>query len=189
MLVPLKSSKIRHQRSVQWLGLIDKESAMPCRPAHPSFRSPPALWQMIHLKISSSHQCRIAGNVAFWRQAKTAQNCLHLLTQIGNAFEDASPCSFPLLAISEAKAETLLRINSTCVWCVRNKQNLRVSAVSIACTSWYILYVRRKFRSQTSDSMERWNQSRAESERRERLEERRVEEKESQERRCRCAKR
>ena len=48
---------------------------------------------------------------------------------------------------------------------------------------------RRKFRSQTSDNMDRWNQSRAEAERRERWEERRVEEKESEERRCRCAKR
>ena len=44
--------------------------------------------------------------------------------------------------------------------------------------------IRRKFKSQTSDK-----QSRAEAERRERLEERRVEEKESEERRCRCAKR
>jgi hypothetical protein len=28
---------------IQCQGLIDKESAMPCRPARPSFRSPPAL--------------------------------------------------------------------------------------------------------------------------------------------------
>lgn len=124
---------------IQCQGLIDKESAMPCRPARPSFRSPPALWQMIHLKISSSHQFRIAGNVASWRQAKlrkTAQNCLHLLTQIGNAFEDASSCSFPLLASSEAKAETLLRINSTC-WLVCQKQTKFESVCCIDCL--YIL--------------------------------------------------
>ena len=48
---------------------------------------------------------------------------------------------------------------------------------------------RRKFRSQTSDNMDRWKQSREEAERRERLEERRVEEKESEERSCRCVKR
>ena len=54
----------------------------------------------------------------------------------------------------------------------------------------WILNSRRKFRSQTSDNI--WTdekQSRAEAERKERLAERRVEEKESEERRCRCAKR
>ena len=48
---------------------------------------------------------------------------------------------------------------------------------------------RRKFRSQTSEIWTDEKQSRAEAERRERLEERRVEEKESEERRYRCAKR
>ena len=54
---------------------------------------------------------------------------------------------------------------------------------------WKIQYDRRKYWSQTSDNMDRWKQSRAEAARRERLEERTVEEKESEERRCRCAKR
>ena len=50
---------------------------------------------------------------------------------------------------------------------------------------------RRKFRSQTPDNMDRWKaeMERVREKRRERLEERRVEEKESEERRCRCAKR
>ena len=47
---------------------------------------------------------------------------------------------------------------------------------------------RRKFRSQTRTVWTDEKQSRAEAQRRERLEERRVEEKESEERRCRCAK-
>jgi hypothetical protein len=42
----------------------------------------------------------------------------------------------------------------------------------------FLVYIRRKFRSQTSDNMDRRKQSRAEAERRERSEERRVEEKE-----------
>ena len=50
-------------------------------------------------------------------------------------------------------------------------------------------YDRKKFRSQTSDTMDRWKAEQGRGREGKRLEERRVEEKESEERRCRCAKR
>ena len=61
------------------------------------------------------------------------------------------------------------------------------------CTNWLYIYIydyRRKFRSQTSDNMDRWKaeQGRGREKRKIRREKIR-EEKESEERRCRCAKR